>query len=258
VRRVVWIGGGTGSGKSSTAHVLASRHGWRLFRIDDRWYAHAVRLAGERLTPDEQWLGQTPQEQAAEWEAQARQKWPLVLEDLERLPASPGTIVEGPSVLPDVLPDGAAAVFLRSSEAFQRAVLERRPLPPTADPEQALRNRIEKDRLFAETLARSAGAHGFPVVTVDGSRTPAQIAADIEAALAISWEGGAYGEELSAVRRWQNQVFAENIRTWLASVDAHAGADEAEYPFVCECGQQGCAEVVHMTVQEQTGSVIGH
>ena len=96
------------------------------------------------------------------------------------LPAHPGTVVEGPQVLPDGLPRGAAAVFLVPTPKVQRSVLEGRPLPSTANPRLALENRIEKDRLFAERVGSLARAHGFPVVSVDGSTPPAQVLAQVE------------------------------------------------------------------------------
>ena len=47
-------------------------------------------------------------------------------------------------------------MFLVATPRFQRSVLERRPLPPTADARQALANRIEKDRLYGEREVKQA------------------------------------------------------------------------------------------------------
>jgi hypothetical protein len=108
----VWLGGGTGSGKTTVARAFASRHGLRVFPVDSFWYSHAGRLSEADRTPDAQWLGQTPCEQAAEFEAVARARWPLVLADLAAVPSRPPVIVEGPQLLPDLVPQGAAALFL--------------------------------------------------------------------------------------------------------------------------------------------------
>ena len=61
-------------------------------------------------------------------------------------------------------------MFLVATPRFQRSVLERRPLPPTADARQALANRIEKDRLYGERVVSLAEARGFATVPVDGTR----------------------------------------------------------------------------------------
>jgi hypothetical protein len=123
-------------------------------------------------------------------------------------------------------------------------------MPPTRDPETALANRIEKDRLFGERLGELAKAAGFPLIEVDGRRPPSAIADDVERLLGLA--GGAHtpADELTAARRWQNEVFARNVRTWLASPDAHEGASEAQYGFVCECGAPGCDAVVELTAAE--------
>jgi dephospho-CoA kinase len=35
-RATIWIGGGTGSGKSTVTRILAARHGLRVFPLDAR------------------------------------------------------------------------------------------------------------------------------------------------------------------------------------------------------------------------------
>jgi len=117
----VWIGGGTGSGKTTVTRMFAGRHGLRVFPLDAFWYSHAARLPEPEPEPDEQWLEQTPAEQAAEFEALTRRRWPLVAADLAALPSSPPVVVEGPQVLPDLVPPGDQAVFLlrpRNSNAL--------------------------------------------------------------------------------------------------------------------------------------------
>jgi hypothetical protein len=219
-----------------------------LVRIDDFWYAHAARLGTRRMSPEEQWLGMTPAEQAADWEASARARFPLVVEDLSGLAPTPAMVVEGPSVVPGLLPADARAVFLHPTAGFQRGVLAPRGMPPTSDPHRALENRIEKDRLFAERLRTLAEGCGFPVIDVDGTRPPEQIADEIDAVLDPLPAPPDAADDLGSVRRWQNEVFAASIRAWLASVDAHAGAADEAFCFVCECGRHGCAETVPFTI----------
>jgi hypothetical protein len=54
--------------------------------------------------------------------------------------------------------------------------------------------------------------------------------------------------DLQAIRRWENEAVAANIRAWLASPDVtrehHPG-----YPFGCECGRFGCDELVVLTIE---------
>ena len=246
---VVWLGGGTGSGKSTVARLLAARHGLRCFRVDDFWYAHDARLDEPRLTPDEQWLGLTPEEQAAAFEETSRRRFQLVLADLVALPTRPGIVVEGPQILPDLLPSGAAAVFLVPTAELQRSLLAQRPLPPRANPHLALENRIEKDRLFAERVASQAAARGFELVRVDGRRPPDELTDAVERALGSGLDSNGGQADLHSARRWENDVFARNVRSWLASTDTLA-EPPARYSFVCECGRRGCAEQVLLSLDE--------
>ena len=42
--RVLWIGGATGSGKTSISRALAFRHDLQLYNVDHRTYDHVLRL----------------------------------------------------------------------------------------------------------------------------------------------------------------------------------------------------------------------
>src|SRR5436305_15139343 len=107
----IWIGGGTGGGKSTTARALAVRHGLRRFAIDSFWYAYDARWAQPRKSPDEQRLETPPEVQAAEFEETSRRTMRYALDDLTALPHAP-TVVEGPQVLPDLVPPADPAVSL--------------------------------------------------------------------------------------------------------------------------------------------------
>lgn len=245
----IWIGGGTGAGKSTTARALAVRHGLRRFAIDSFWYAHDARWARPRKSPDEQWLETPPEVQAAEFEETSRRMMRFTLDDLAELPDVP-TVVEGPQVLPDLVPPGDQALFLDPTPEFQRAVLLPRQMP-SSDPARALAARLVKDRIHADRVAALAREHGFPVVVMDGS---SDLVPEAESLLEIP-DGVA---DLRAVRRWENEAAAANIRAWLSSPEApreHSG-----FPFACECGRHGCGETLQLTIEEFDGApqVLAH
>src|SRR4051794_15960968 len=56
----VFVGGGTGGGKTTLARSLAARHGLRLLQIDSFWYAHAERSGEAAPPPDVQRLEWSP------------------------------------------------------------------------------------------------------------------------------------------------------------------------------------------------------
>lgn len=235
----IWIGGGTGAGKSTTARALAVRHGLRRFAIDSFWYAYDSRWGQPRKSPDEQWLETPPEVQAAEFEETSRRMTRFAIDDLAVLADAP-TVVEGPQILPDLVPSGDQAVFLDPTPEWQRSVLVPRPMP-SSDPLRALEARLVKDRLYGDRVAALARELDFPVLVMDGSR---DLVAEVEALFEIPEGPG----DLRAIRRWENEAAAANIRGWLASSEApraHPG-----FPFACECGERGCGETVRLTLEE--------
>src|SRR5215475_5964684 len=235
----IWVGGGTGAGKTTTARALAVKHGLRRFAIDAFWYAYDARWAQPRKSPDEQWLETPPDVQAAEFEETSRRMMGFALDDLAVLPDVP-TVIEGPQILPDLVPPGDQAVFLDPTPEWQREILSTRSMP-SSDPARALANRLVKDRLYADRVTALAQALGFPVIEMDGTR---ELAAEVESLLDVPGNAG----DLEAIRRWENEVAAENIRAWLASPEAPR--EYHGYPFACECGRAGCDELVEMTIEE--------
>lgn len=206
------------------------RHGLRRFALDSFWYAYAGDEPGK--SPDEQWLRTPPHEQAREFEAVSRRMHARALADVGEMP----TIVEGPQVQPDLVPAGDRAVFLIATPEFQRRVLEARPMP-SSDPSLALRNRLIKDRLYAERIAELAQT----IIEVDGSR---DVTDEVDALLQIVDEPC----DLRAARRWENEAAAANIRAWLASPEAPVSY--STFGFACECGERGCDERVQLTLDE--------
>src|SRR5262249_58921461 len=92
----------------------------------------------------------------------------FALDDLAVLPDVP-TVVEGPQILPDLVPPGDQAVFLHPTSGWQHSVLSCRSMP-SSDPARALANRLVKDRLYADRVTALARECGFPVLEMDGAR----------------------------------------------------------------------------------------
>ena len=78
--RVLWIGGGSGAGKSSVARAISRRYEVELYAADARGYAHLARSIGSdrpAAAPDERWLVPTPEELAERFLVGAAEKFPL-------------------------------------------------------------------------------------------------------------------------------------------------------------------------------------
>jgi hypothetical protein len=247
---VLFVGGGTGGGKTTLARALAARHGLRHLAIDSFWYEHAARAGENPPPPDVQWIEWTPATQAADFERISRLMLGYVLEDLPALPEQPAVLVEGPQILPDLLPAAANAVFLIPTPEFQCAVLSPRPMP-SRDPERALAARLVKDRLYAERVAALARERRFLVLEVDGYGRPEEILTRVEEEFAELLSASEPGD-LTAVRRWENENLARNLRAWVASGDLR-GSEQLAFSFACECGRLGCAAREELALPEFDG-----
>lgn len=122
-------------------------------------------------------------------------------------------------------------------------------MPRTGDPRRALDNRIEKDRLFAQRIVQLASRRGFPVVTIDGSRSLDEVIAVVADALPDLAAPRGEPSDVSRARRWENDIVADNIRSWLATPDVPPTLP-ASYPFACECGSPGCATLTPLSLAE--------
>jgi len=203
-------------GKTSISRALAYRWDLQLYNVDHRTYDHAERLGGH--TPD--W-SRTPEQLADDFVASARRRWPLVLEDLSALPPSPAVIAEGPFLLPELVPEGAQAVFRDPTEARIRATrAERGSLPVIADRDVLLATRIPGlpvDRPLAEMTELVAARFSLDGLPRDADR--------------------------SAIRRFENDVLARQLRLW-------PGYGGWPVPFACECETPSCGETVELTLAE--------
>ena len=137
---VLWIGGASGSGKTTIATRLVRRHGLRWYGADTQTWAHRDRalrdgnvaaLRWESMTPEERWEDATPAE-LLEMSLHT-ERGPMIVDDLRHLPAAPLIVAEGTPVSPEVVTSGLAdrsrAVWLIPTADLLRARLEELDLP---------------------------------------------------------------------------------------------------------------------------------
>ncbi len=237
LRHVLWIGGATGSGKTSIARALAYRHDLQLYNVDHRTYDHVERLPP---APKPDW-DRPPGELADRFVAHAHERRALVREDLAALPDSPGAVAEGPFLLPELVPPRAAAVFLVPGEQrLRETAAERRSRPVL----------VERNLLLAERIAAAARERGFPVLDVD--RPLPGMIDRVEACLSAAVERLPRAVDRPAIRRFENDVLARQVRLYKDSGDAPGDLPSGEWmlPFACECERPGCADVVEVSLAD--------
>jgi len=191
-----WIGGATDAGKSTVAKKLAERHGLQVYHYDRHDQAHLEQLGRSKpeysrflaASLDERWVYPEPQELFQRALQTAQDRFPLVIEDLAALPYPPGIVVEGFGLLPELLASlpvhPRQAVWLIPSEDFKRASLERRGKPSfkalVSDPERAVTNILNRDRLLAAHLRAQVLKFRGEWFEVDGSHSADEMVALLE------------------------------------------------------------------------------
>lgn len=195
LRHVYWIGGGSGAGKSTVARRIAARHGLRVYATDGVMTDHARRGSHEDcpllyrfmdMDMDERWVNRPPKTLLETFHWFRGEGFNFIVEDLLRLPREPGVIVEGFRLLPrlvePLLSVHAQAVWLLPTPDFRRAVVESRGgsasgfLARTTDPERALSNLLERDRMFTDTLREKTARLGLPAIEVNATMTEDDLA----------------------------------------------------------------------------------
>jgi 2-phosphoglycerate kinase len=189
LRHVYWIGGASGGGKSTIARRLATRYALRLYSTDEAMADHARRYRSEdcpyltafkTMTMDERWVNRSPQTMLETFHWFRGEGFDLIVEDLLQLPADQGVLVEGFRLLPvlvkPLLQNSSHAVWLIPTPEFRLSAFESRGslwsiAGKTSSPERALRNLLERDRLFAVQLRDTVERAGLTVINVDGGLT---------------------------------------------------------------------------------------
>jgi len=186
LRHVYWIGGGSGAGKSTIARRVAAEHGLRVYATDDVMAEHARRSTSEdapllyrfmAMEMDERWVNRSPGTMLDSFHWFRGEGFSLIIDDLLRLPREPAVIAEGFRLLPrlvePLLSERAHAAWLLPTPGFRQAAFEGRGmaesgfLARTSDPDRALRNLLERDRLFTDVLRAETVRLELPAFTVD-------------------------------------------------------------------------------------------
>jgi 2-phosphoglycerate kinase len=185
-----WIGGGSAAGKSTIARRIAVQHGLSVYSTDDVMADHARRSSREdcpllhefmAMDMDERWVNRSPKTMLETFHWFRGEGFNMIVEDLLSSPRDPGVVVEGFRLLPHLVKPLLSvpnrAVWLLPTPEFRRAVIESRGgtawgfLAKTSDPERALRNLLERDRMFTEILREETSRLGLAAIDVDITTT---------------------------------------------------------------------------------------
>jgi hypothetical protein len=143
---------------------------------------------------DERWVSRSPETMLETFHWFRGEGFGLIVEDLLRRPAGSGVIAEGFRLLPRLVRPLLAvpghAVWLCPAPGFRHAAFASRGsllqiAGKTSDPQKALANLLERDRMFTERLREEATELGLRVINVDATVTEDDLAGRVAHAFGL-------------------------------------------------------------------------
>jgi len=139
---------------------------------------------------DERWVSRSPETMLETFHWFRGEGFDLIVEDLLVLSNEPGVVVEGFRLLPHLVKPLVAvpghAVWLLPTPDFRHAVVESRGgsawrfLARTTDPQTALRNLLERDRMFTDILRDETERLKLHAIEVDTTTTEDDLTRRVE------------------------------------------------------------------------------
>jgi 2-phosphoglycerate kinase len=181
------LGGSPCSGKSTIAERIASQYTLQYYKVDDHESEHAKRCQPDRhpvmsmyskMDWNGIWSRPVPLQVRDEFEYY-RERFAMILQDLEKYDTGKSIILEGAAFLPELISsysvDPEKVIYLVPTKEFQIYHYQQRPwikdiLQECEDPGQAFENWMMKDHLFGQEILQQAQAHRYQTIVIDGKQ----------------------------------------------------------------------------------------
>lgn len=244
LRRVLWVGGSSGAGKSTAARLLARRHGLRCHSTDTMTWNHCDRAIAAGDQAALKWDSVTPaQRQDLSLDDQLSldfDRWPWVLADVASLPEHPPVIVEGTIVTPYRVPADGVAVWLTAPTQVRASRTAARGWGAAGSAAD-----IRKAQLLHEQLNHAATAINT------ANMSPAEVTVTVEAA-AAQWlatqPGLTDSGRRQALRRELNMALVEQHRSGWNRRGWRPDTSGAVRDLECECADFTCTRFVPVKI----------
>ena len=199
LERILWIGGGTDAGKTTTATVLSEKLDFLVYHYD-RSSGAAEQLGRNKaprtfewkaMSEDERWSLRHPEEIALHTFEAQEETFPVKLQEILAMTRESWVIAEGfaftPKLIAPLLSSVNQAIWMVPTEAFKRNSFKRRGKDKdreregSLDPVLATQNQFDRDMIMAAQMREAVETRGLKLLEVDGSRSSMEIATIVEA-----------------------------------------------------------------------------
>lgn len=196
--RILWIGGATDAGKTTTAKMLAERYDFQLYQYDKSSGA-AARMGREKaprsfewaeMSIDERWQVRTPEKIAEHTLAAFEETFSVKLGDILEMTKDSMVVAEGfgfiPKLIEPLISSKRQAIWMLPTEEFKRkSFLQRgkdqnRMRDGNSDPELASYNHFTRDMLIGDYVREEAISRDLRILEIDGSLSPDEVVAIVE------------------------------------------------------------------------------
>lgn len=242
---VLWIGGSSGSGKSTVARLLARRHGLRWYSCDTRTWDHRDRaiaagdpaaIAWEQLSPE-----QRSRLSAAEILRLKIDRSAMVLDDVHALPEEPAVIAEGTPIQPSMVPAGGPAVWLMAGPSVRAGRNLQRGWGVAGSEADLI-----QDQQLAAELKRTASTMIDTTEHTDVDKTVGMVESIMSDWLADCPRARSLPERRALIREG-NAAIVHQYRYGMARAGNTEGGGLVR-SYDCECGDPGCTTLVERTL----------
>lgn len=207
-KRLFWIVGGAGSGKSTICQALAETYGLPVYDMDAHIYGtYHGRFTPERHPVNSQWAN-APNGLAwlltMSWEqfdafnqAAVPEYLDLLAEDLAKMELDTGILIDGgianPGLVAQVLPANQIVCLARPGRSSAEIWSENEErlgmkefVYQLANPEQAWQKFLEFDAQISQTIIQECLANNIPICTRTETETVAELTERVACALGIA------------------------------------------------------------------------
>ncbi|MAT96523.1 MAG: hypothetical protein CL608_05215 [Anaerolineaceae bacterium] len=207
-RRLFWIVGGAGSGKSTICQALAEAYGLPVYDMDAHIYgAYHGRFTPERHPVNSQWaaapnglawlLAMSWQQFDAFNQAAVPEYLDLLAEDLANMELDTGILIDGgianPGLIAQVLPANQIVCLARPGRSSAEIWSENEErlgmkefVYQLANPEQAWQKFLEFDAQISQTIIQECLANNIPICTRTEAETVAELTERVACTLGIA------------------------------------------------------------------------